>query len=149
MTQNPTPIAYVCFRHAKPPVGDIGQAVRRALGLPPDPASSEPDRPDSFSTDAGLVSLLDMPFPYPASDLTDDLGQSAAWPDWRTGIATWKSHMIVTVLGSDTEFEMRKRKVASLLGIYIKLAATGGLLQSLEKPIGLRQSLGDDVMNLV
>lgn len=122
------PIAYVCFQNSEPPADHMARAVRDSLGLSVDAIGDGGGQAQSFSTDAGLVSLIPMPFPYPypASDLTDDLGQRAAWPNWQTEIGNWKSHVIVTTIGSATSFDARKLAVATTLRAASAVARQSG-----------------------
>lgn len=119
-------ISFLCFNDAGPGSEALVRAVNEQLGPTlPQPATPSGTGGLQATMPGGIVSLMAMPAPFPADELTDDLGQRQAWPNWRTDSRAWRSHIIAAALGSGDSFATRRERAVSLLQVVAIAAACG------------------------
>lgn len=117
------PICYLCYDDEGPGSPALVRVTNEQLGA----ALVRPAVPSGAAglqatMAGGIVTLMAMPAPYPAGELTDDLAQRQAWPTWQADSKVWRSHIIAVAIGSGDTFAARKERARNLLQVVSAVA---------------------------
>ena len=120
-------ICYVCYSSPEPDAAALAQAINshRPAGQE---AAAQPTGQNGLAVpmSGGTVTFGTMPAPYPAHELSDDLAQRMAWPSWQADSATWRSHVIATLVGPNESFETLRERASNLLRVAAVVAVRTG-----------------------
>lgn len=118
---------YICYMTSEPPRPSILRACEhRAEILPPGWSLSTHDGL-VLHTPAATIAIETKPFPYPTDDLTNDLAQHAAWPEWRRESRAWRSHLVLRAGPTEADEYGQRAAAADLMRVTAVLAVgTGG-----------------------
>ena len=123
-------ICYLCYNDEGPGSDALARAVNgtmdAALARPAQPLGTGGLQATMAGNAGNLISLMAMPVAFPADELTDDLAQRQAWPNWRADSKAWRSHIIAMVMGFGDTLPATRERAGNLLQLVAAAASQTG-----------------------